>query len=265
MTIGTVGKTVDGREIKEQDIIDAADTYNKKLYTASINRDHYNFFGHFGTVENVRVGKSDVTDTKTLEAVLDVNSQFIELNRSGHCPFPSMELYPNFRGDGKTYLYGLAGVYKPASVATDIFKFASNECALLIPANFDFKLDFSTLDSDDEKVNFFSQMKNLFSSNQPKRQEEFFTDKNEQKENTMKKEEMEQLSSLIGESIKSAISESFSKKEKENENNNKNIEADKEFKELKEKVQTLSNILEKKPAEGTYLPENTGKPQEVFV
>ena len=123
-TIGTAGDTIDGREITEQDLIDAAETYDQEEYTAVINSDHLLWlYGNFGHVDQVRLG-TDKKGRTILQAKLAPNSRLIEKNKNGQGLFTSMELWPNFANSGKTYLSGLAVTDEPASLGTSMLKFS---------------------------------------------------------------------------------------------------------------------------------------------
>ena len=57
-TIGTAGETVDGRTIEEQWLTDIAEEYDTDIYQAQINADHERWYGNFGQVHEVRLGKN---------------------------------------------------------------------------------------------------------------------------------------------------------------------------------------------------------------
>lgn len=123
--IGTAGETVDGRTIEEQWLKDMAEDYDLDIYQAQINADHERWYGNFGQVHEVRLGKNKEGAT-TLEARLHPNFRLIEMNRNGQRLFTSMEITPNFRGKGKAYLTGLAVTDDPASVGTSMLKFSNS-------------------------------------------------------------------------------------------------------------------------------------------
>ena len=126
-TIGTAGDTIDGREITEQDLIDAAETYDKEEYTAVINSDHALWlYGNFGHVEEVRLG-TDKKGRTNLQAKISPNSRLMEKNKNGQGMFFSMELWPNFAKSGQTYLSGLAVTDESASLGTSMLKLFSKQ------------------------------------------------------------------------------------------------------------------------------------------
>ena len=63
VTIGTAGASVDGREIKEQWLVDAAEQYDPEIYTATINSEHETWAGSLGTVHRLRLGKNKQNKT----------------------------------------------------------------------------------------------------------------------------------------------------------------------------------------------------------
>lgn len=127
ITIGTAGPTVDGRNISEQMLLDAAESYDPEEYTAVISSDHMLWlFGNFGEVCKVRT----TTDKKgriAMQAQIHPNRRLIEMNARGQKLHTSMELDTNFAGTGKTYLMGLAVTDEPASLGTSALKFSRKD------------------------------------------------------------------------------------------------------------------------------------------
>lgn len=117
------GPTIDGREITKQEIIDMADTYDPKVYTASIFWEHERFFDSLGTVYRAFYQEEDNGELG-LYAQVKPNDQFLELNDKGQKLFPSIEITPNFPRTGKAYLSGLAATDSPASLGTEEFYFS---------------------------------------------------------------------------------------------------------------------------------------------
>ncbi len=124
ITIGTAGPTVDGRNISEQMLTDAAETYDPEEYTAIISSNHMLWlFGNFGEVCKVRTAQ-DKKGRTTLQAQIHPNRRLIEMNNQGQRMHTSMELDTDFAGTGKTYLMGLAVTDEPASLGTTALKFS---------------------------------------------------------------------------------------------------------------------------------------------
>lgn len=195
-TIGTAGDTIDGREITEQDLIDAAEMYDKDEYTAVINSDHMLWlYGNFGHVEDVRLG-TDKKDRTILEARLTPNSRLIEKNKAGQGMFFSMELWPNFANSGKTYLSGLAVTDEPASLGTSMLKLFSKqpggkpERIYAKPCDEQFVLDTEDNDQDSAIKHFAQSFAALFKSSEiPNRQ----PTAKDPSEDDMSKEALEKL------------------------------------------------------------------------
>jgi len=123
LTIGTAGPTIDGREISEQALQEAAAGYDPKNYSAVVNVDHC--YGNLGTVEELRTAKDDQGRT-CLQARIRPNDYYLAYNYSDMKLFFSMELQPNFAGTGKTYLTGLAATDNPASLGTTCARFSAD-------------------------------------------------------------------------------------------------------------------------------------------
>ncbi|MEH6649973.1 MAG: GPO family capsid scaffolding protein [Motiliproteus sp.] len=167
--IGTAGSTIDDREITEQDLIDAAETYDHDEYYAVINAEHeLSWFGNFGLVDAVRLGK-DKKQRTVLEALLEPNHRLVEMNRNGQRLFSSMELKSNYAGTGRTYLTGLAVTDQPASLGTSRLKMFSRsgnqESAPLISAPVQFSIqDDSKPNADEQENRFFARLKSFLSN-----------------------------------------------------------------------------------------------------
>lgn len=128
LCIATSGKAVDGRTIEPQWLIDAAETYTRKTYTAMIWPHHpqcdiseREFTCNLGEVDALKVEtEGDVTK---LYAQLIPNQFLIEANRQGQKLFTSAEFVTDFAGSGREYLFGLAVTDIPASLGTEKLKF----------------------------------------------------------------------------------------------------------------------------------------------
>lgn len=134
VTIFTEGDTTDGREITAQMIEEAAETYNPDTYTARINLEHLrsvspeSIFKRYGDVKALRVGEKLIfgQKKKTLQAQMLCDDDMVDMvAKKGQKKFFSAEVWPNFAKTGKFYLSGLAMTDEPASLGTEILKFAS--------------------------------------------------------------------------------------------------------------------------------------------
>lgn len=128
LCVATSGQAVDGRIIEPQWLIDAADTYTHKTYTAMIWPHHpqndigeREFTCNLGTVDALKVEtEGDVTK---LYAQIIPNQFLIDANRMEQKLFTSAEFIPDFGGSGRDYLFGLAVTDIPASLGTERIKF----------------------------------------------------------------------------------------------------------------------------------------------
>jgi hypothetical protein len=140
LAIASVGMTVDGREITEQDIDDIAQTYNYKRVAARINLEHegkwsgpfakyihnQDIAGFLGDVIEVTT-EFNSDGVKCLYAVLSPNDGLLKLNKADQAVFFSIEIQRNFMNSEQTYLTGLAITDNPASTYTDRIKFSQNQ------------------------------------------------------------------------------------------------------------------------------------------
>lgn len=122
LTIGRSGPTVDGREIKPEWLVDAAETYNPGIFAARIWPEHQRFIV-LGSVTAVRTAANDEGGLD-LQAVLSPNQFYLDSNELGQRLYTSMELTPDFRKTGRYYLTGLGATDQPASVATSEVRFS---------------------------------------------------------------------------------------------------------------------------------------------
>lgn len=120
--IARSGKTIDGREIDPQWLLDMAATYDPSVYTALIWPDHFRMV-NFGKV--LELATNEAGGVVTLLAKLQPNANYVMDNRYGQHLFFSMELAHNFAGTGKAYLVGLGVTDSPASLGTDELKFSA--------------------------------------------------------------------------------------------------------------------------------------------
>ncbi|RVU03939.1 hypothetical protein EOE18_13875 [Novosphingobium umbonatum] len=133
--VATAGQTVDGRQITEKELREAATSYNPETYAASVNLEHmqgYDPAGPFrayGVVAEVTMGETEVDLNGRKEkraamfAVADLTEEAKALIESGQKRYPSVELWPNFGGKNFTYLTGLGMTDKPAVIGTQPAKF----------------------------------------------------------------------------------------------------------------------------------------------
>ncbi len=126
--VATEGSTVDGRKITKSWINDMAALYSKDEYTALIWPEHYRsswapFEGkNWGVVEELKAEKKD--DKLRLFAKITPNQYLVDANKDGQKLFTSIEPNPDYKGEGRCYLEGLAVTDSPASTGTTQLKFS---------------------------------------------------------------------------------------------------------------------------------------------
>jgi hypothetical protein len=135
--IAVEGATVDGREISRQWLEEMAASYDPATYTARINCEHIagyspdRPFNAYGSVLSLKTEEVSLNingkpgKRLALFAEIDANDQLVEINKAGQKLFTSCEIHPNFAGEGKAYLVGLAVTDSPASLGTEALKFAT--------------------------------------------------------------------------------------------------------------------------------------------
>lgn len=134
ITIARSGPTVDNREIKKAWLIDAAETYNPKTYTALIWPGHGVSWYNLGKVLQLRVVDNEEKATAgnsekglDLQAILQPNYDYLYDNKGGQLIFTSCEFITDFRQTGKAYLTGLAATDTPASAGLDEVRFSREQ------------------------------------------------------------------------------------------------------------------------------------------
>ncbi|MEC4728837.1 GPO family capsid scaffolding protein [Shewanella sp. D64] len=167
IVIGTAGSTVDGREIKESWLKEAAEGYDASVYTAVLDLNHWDprWYGTYGKVLEVKLGK-DKEGVATLLANIEPSKSLIGMSRE-EILFTSMSLDLDFRGKGQCYLKALAVTPTPAAVGTEQLKFASTpKDGTLITGDFsrtDFQFSEADMDAVEDDAKFLSRVKRLFS------------------------------------------------------------------------------------------------------
>ena len=130
------GMTIDGREIKDQQVTDMAETYSQSTYVARIWLEHMrgvdpnSMFKALGDVMEVkaeRLTDGALKGKLALFVKLSPHQDLIAMVRNGQKVHLSVELDPNFAGSGKAYLVGMGVTDSPASLGIGIMKFSANE------------------------------------------------------------------------------------------------------------------------------------------
>lgn len=137
--IAVEGTTADGRAIERADIEQMAADYDAATYAARINCEHirgfspeppFNCYGDVLALETREVeltigGKPE--KRLALYAQVEANDQLLALHKKGQKIFTSCEVQTNFAGKGRAYLVGLAVTDSPASLGTEMLKFAAGQ------------------------------------------------------------------------------------------------------------------------------------------
>lgn len=133
--IAVEGATTDGRTISAAWITQMAKNYDPKVYGARINLEHFRGvlpdgpFKAYGDVVSLsaeKIGDGSALDGKlALYAEIDPTPELIELSKKRQKVYSSMEVNPEFGDSKEAYLEGLAITDSPASLGTEMLKFAA--------------------------------------------------------------------------------------------------------------------------------------------
>lgn len=264
-TLATAGSTADGREIKESWLIDIAETYDRETYTAVIDADHEKWYGNFGEVHEVRLGKNKKGQT-ILEGRLHPNFRLIEMNRNGQRMFVSIAVKENFANSGKAYLVGLAMTDDPSSLGTSMQKFSAKNSVFSEPQAFSLALQ----DSEAEK----SLLKKLLAAikGNPEFKTTAVTPATEPQGEIMTPEQFAALTAQNEKIIAGlgTLADSFKKQEPAETapvpaNEPAPVTAE-QFQQLQEKLaamETEFSKLKNTPAPGTNVPGNGGDAEQI--
>ena len=128
--VATEGATTDGREIQRSWIEQMAKNFNRAKYGARVWLEHYrgvlpeSSFAALGDV--LAVESREVEDGKlALFAQIDALPSLVAMNKAKQKIYTSIEIDPNFAKTGEAYLTGLAVTDTPASLGTEVLKFAA--------------------------------------------------------------------------------------------------------------------------------------------
>lgn len=132
--VATEGATTDGRNIHRAWIEQMAKNYNaKQTYGARVNLEHIHFRLYwkdephsqaYGDVLNLKAEERKDGKLQLL-AEIAPTAELLELNKKGQKVYTSIEVDPNFADTGEAYLVGLAVTDNPASLGTEMLKFAA--------------------------------------------------------------------------------------------------------------------------------------------
>jgi hypothetical protein len=233
LKVATAGPTVDRREIKEQWLIDMAETYDEFEYTASIFEDHITWAGNYGRVTAVKKGKDEKGRVCLFVKVIP-NKRLLKLNEADQKLFTSIQVAENFLGSGKAYLTHLAITDTPASVGTERLSFSWNGEQAQIFANEDgVELDFNAPQTDEELAAEVTKRPNFI--------ERFFSKQTSPKEDDpMTDEEKKEFAKMQTEmtEFKTLLEKALAKDEQEG---GESSEFTAEIKALQDKIATLES------------------------
>jgi hypothetical protein len=206
--IATEGPTVDGRKITRDWIEQMAASYDPKEYTALIWPEHRRFYGYGDNWGKVVELKAEEEDGKLrLFAKLEPNEFMLEANRKKQKLFTSIEPNPDYKGEGRCYLMGLAATDSPASTGTSLLQFSRKqgettalECSALE------EIDFSACFT--KKDRFFAAFNEFFSSGDEEPETPSKVEDTDVTEEQLKAALKEQFSAFKGE-FKKELAEEF--------------------------------------------------------
>lgn len=130
------GATVDGREIKEQYLMDMASAYSPDTYAAQIWLEHMRgivpdgLFKSLGSVSAAKVER--IKDGGALDGRLGFyvrlapHADLVAMVRNGQKVHLSVEIAPDFAKTGKAYLMGVGVTDSPASLGVGAMKFSAS-------------------------------------------------------------------------------------------------------------------------------------------
>lgn len=128
--VATEGATTDGREIQRSWIEQMAKNFNREKYGARVWLEHMrgmlpeSSFAALGDV--LAVEARAVEDGKlALFAQIEALPALVAMNKAKQKIYTSIEVDPNFAKTGEAYLTGLAVTDSPASLGTEVLKFAA--------------------------------------------------------------------------------------------------------------------------------------------
>ena len=128
--VATEGATTDGREIQRSWIEQMAKNFNREKYGARVWLEHMrgmlpeSSFAALGDVLALEARK--VEDGKlALFAQIEALPALVAMNKAKQKIYTSIEVDPNFAKSGEAYMTGLAVTDSPASLGTEVLKFAA--------------------------------------------------------------------------------------------------------------------------------------------
>ncbi|UYL85506.1 capsid scaffolding protein [Acidovorax phage Alfacinha1] len=128
--VATEGATTDGREIQRDWIKQMAKNFNRAKYGARVWLEHLR--GVLPESSFAALGDVLAVEARTVEegklalfAQIEALPSLVAMNKAGQKIYTSIEVDPNFAKSGEAYLTGLAVTDSPASLGTEVLKFAA--------------------------------------------------------------------------------------------------------------------------------------------
>lgn len=183
--VATEGATTDGRNINRHWIEQMAKNYDPvNTYGARVNLEHFKAWyyrendPHAKRYGDVLALKSEAREDGKLQLLAQISptEELVAMNKARQKIYTSVEINPNFADTGEAYLVGLAVTDDPASLGTEMLKFAQQSAhnplhnRKLTPENLfsetvEAVLEFTEA-QEKEKEPFFQRIKALFSKNE---------------------------------------------------------------------------------------------------
>jgi hypothetical protein len=131
--VAVEGATCDGRTIERAAIEQMADSYDPNVYGARIWLEHIRGtladspFRAYGDITALKASEVDMPGGKKLAlfAEIDPTPDLIAMTKARQKIYSSLEINPKFADTGLPYLAGLGVTDSPASLGTEILKFAA--------------------------------------------------------------------------------------------------------------------------------------------
>ena len=128
--VATEGATTDGREIQRSWIEQMAKNFNREKYGARVWLEHMR--GMLPESSFAALGDVLAVEARTVEegklalfAQIEALPALVAMNKVKQKIYTSIEVDPNFAKTGEAYLTGLAVTDSPASLGTEVLKFAA--------------------------------------------------------------------------------------------------------------------------------------------
>ncbi len=196
--VATEGATVDGRAISPTWINEMASSYSLSEYTALIwpehNRSNWSKFegNNWGVVEQLKAEKRG--GKLRLLAKITPNNHLLSANAKQQKLFTSIEPHPDYKGQGKCYLMGLAVTDSPASSGTTRLKFSkSNGEEVSIEHSQLEEIEFSECNDSNLISNAMTTLLNFFQSGGQLPE----AGTNQQEEKPMDKKQFEKIEGML--------------------------------------------------------------------